>query len=116
MDVDFGGSDITVIADVLNWEECGEESFSHSLSGDLPGHNNIKIKIIIIIQFKVHSLSGDLPGHAGLLVLDPGQPRLPAPVLIITMIITIGCPNNGSGASRKQAMLAITPMKGISVG
>ena len=90
MDVDFGGSDITVITDVLNWEECGEESFSHSLSGDLPG-------------------------HAGLLVLDPGQPRLPAPVLVI-MIITIGCPNNGSGASRKQAMLAITPMKGISVG
>ena len=38
MDVDFGGSDITVITDVLNWEECGEESFSHSLSGDLPGH------------------------------------------------------------------------------
>ena len=25
MDVDFGGNDITVIMDVLNWEECGKE-------------------------------------------------------------------------------------------
>ena len=29
MDVDFGGSDITVIADVLNWEECGGQSFKN---------------------------------------------------------------------------------------
>ena len=25
MDVDFGGNDITVIMDVLNWEECGKQ-------------------------------------------------------------------------------------------
>ena len=25
MEVDFGGNDITVIMDVLNWEECGKE-------------------------------------------------------------------------------------------
>ena len=24
MDVDYGGNDITVIMDVLNWEECGK--------------------------------------------------------------------------------------------
>ena len=39
MDVDFGGSDITVIVDVLNWEECGEQSFK-----------NIIIMIIIMIH------------------------------------------------------------------
>ena len=25
IDIDFGGNDITVIMDVLNWEECGKQ-------------------------------------------------------------------------------------------